>query len=105
MTGIKLFITRAYRHLQRFHLYFSYAILYFLGNGSLLPFHIFQLSLYLISVLLIYLIFLKFFGSKIAFLLSLIFLTHPVNEEIVAYIGDLQDVLFFFFGVSSLYLI
>lgn len=85
--------------------YSSYSLLYFLGNGSALPFHVFQLLLYLISGLLVFILFIKFFGTKIAFLLSLIFLVHPVNQEIVAYIAALQDVLFFCFGMCGLCLI
>lgn len=85
--------------------YSSYSLLYVLGNGSALVFHVVQLLIYLSSGILVFFIFKKFFGSKIAFLLSLIFLVHPINQEVVTYIASLQDVLFFFFGICGLYLI
>jgi hypothetical protein len=68
-------------------------------------FHFFQLLIHIFNSILIFLIFSRFFKNKISFLLSLIFLVHPINSEAVIYIADLQDVLFVFFGLSAVYLV
>lgn len=82
--------------------YTSYAVLYSTGNGKPFIFHFFQILLYSLNAVLAFLVFTKFFGGKLAFLLALIFLVHPANEEVAQYIADLQDVLFFFFGMIAL---
>lgn len=53
----------------------------------------------------IYLLSLEFFAASVALLLALFFLLHPVNAEMVLYLADAQDVLYFFFGLSVLVLI
>lgn len=85
--------------------YTFYTLLYIIGNGSPFPFHLFQLLIYNVNVILIFLLFTKFFERKLAFFLSFIFLIHPANVEVVTYIAALQEVLFFFFGVFALYLV
>ena len=37
--------------------------------------------------------------------MAVIFLLHPINTEVVLYIADAQDILYFFFGILSLCLI
>lgn len=82
--------------------YTFYALLYAAGEGSPLAFHTFQIFLHSLNAVLVFLLFRKFFGSKKSFLLALIFLVHPANEETVGYIAALQDVLFLFFGLLAL---
>lgn len=68
-------------------------------------FHFFQLFVHIANAVLVFLIFNTLFKkSVLSFLLSLIFLVHPINAEAVVYSADLQDVLFFFFGGSAFYL-
>jgi|WetSurMetagenome_2_1015567.scaffolds.fasta_scaffold02157_6 protein O-mannosyl-transferase len=76
----------------------------FLGNSSLY-FHIIQLLFHTLNAVLIFLIFSRFFKKELSFLLSVIFLVHPINSEVVIYIADMQDVLFVFFGLSSFLLL
>jgi hypothetical protein len=66
-------------------------------------YHLFQLILHIINSIFIFLLFRQF--SKrvgISFILALLFLIHPINEEAVAYIADYQDVLFTFFGLAAI---
>ncbi len=86
-------------------LYTFYSFLYALGNGSSFPFHSFQLALYILNALLVFLLFNKFFSKNMSFLLSIIFLLHPANNEVVSYIASLQDTLFLFFGITALNLL
>jgi hypothetical protein len=68
-------------------------------------FHLFLLLLYIANSILVFFVFSRFTKPSIAFLLSLLFLIHPANQEIAAYIADIQDVLYFFFGVSAILVI
>jgi tetratricopeptide (TPR) repeat protein len=70
------------------------------GDGVFL-FHFSQLFLHITNTVLIFLIFKRFLGDKTSFLLSLVFLVHPMNVEAVAYISAVSDPLFVFFGLSS----
>lgn len=54
---------------------------------------------------LVYLILKKFFKPDLSLLVSLFFVVHPINVEAVVYISDLQDLLFNFFGLLSLYIL
>jgi protein O-mannosyl-transferase len=96
------------RLLQEFYkptLFMTYTLIYnFLGNSSFY-FHIVQLSLQLLNAILVFLIFSRFFKKEIAFLLSIIFLVHPINSEAVIYIAAMQEELFACFGLFSFLLL
>lgn len=85
-------------------LFYFYTIRLFFG---LHPFfyHLPQLILITINSFLIYLLFKKFLRRELCIFLSIIFLIHPINQETAAYISNIQDVLFFFFGILALLLI
>lgn len=68
-------------------------------------FHFVQWFFHILNTILIFLIFENFFSSFIlVFILSLIFLIHPINVETVVYSSALQDVIFMFFGLLAFYL-
>jgi protein O-mannosyl-transferase len=69
---------------------------------SPLAFHSFQVFMYIINAVLVYLLFKRFIRQDLAFVLALIFLVHPINQETAAYISNLQDTVFFFFGMVGL---
>ncbi len=82
-------------------IFFSFLYTFF-GNIAFF-FHSFQLLLHIVNTLLLFSLFLSFFSKRISLFLSLIFLVHPINQETVAYISSLQDVLFLFFGLLALF--
>jgi len=92
-----------------------YSIIYSLFGGKPFYFHLFQVSLHIVNSIFIYLILNFLFSEKLSikktlseyssFLLSIIFLVHPINTESVAYISALQDVLYFFWGILGLTLV
>lgn len=80
----------------------SYSAIYTLFGANPFFFHLFQLSLHISNSILIFLILKKFLRISTAFVLSLLFLLHPINNEAIVYIANLQDVLFPFFGLLAL---
>ncbi len=93
-------------HLQYRPFYFSYfTIVYAFFGANPLPFHLFQLFLHITNSILLFVIFSKLFKKEIAFLISLIFLVHPINSEAVIYIADVQETIFILFGLIAFYLI
>jgi len=80
----------------------SFSVIYSLFGANAIPFHIFQLMVFIANTFLLFLFLKKYFRQSTAFVLSLIFLVHPINSEVALYISDLQDVLFFFFGITAL---
>ena len=79
----------------------AYAIMYAFFGASAFHFHLVQLLLFIANAVLVYLFFSLFFRKHISFVLSLIFLLHPINNQNAVYIANLQDVLYFFFGMLA----
>ncbi len=66
--------------------------------------HLFHLTFYFINAYLVYLLLRIFFNNLLALLLAVLFLVHPINAEIAVPIADIQEVLFFFFGMLALFI-
>ncbi len=87
----------------------SYSFIYSIFGSNAFFFHLLQLIIHITNSIFVFLIFNYFFkkfksGQIISFFLSLIFLIHPINTETVIYIASMQDTLFFFFGISALWI-
>jgi hypothetical protein len=83
----------------------SYALLWRVSPEDALGFHLAQLSLAILNAILVFFLLSHFMPGVFAWLAALIFLVHPINSEVIAYIGDLQDVLYMFFGLLTLLLL
>ncbi|MDD2823199.1 MAG: hypothetical protein PHQ59_03910 [Candidatus Daviesbacteria bacterium] len=87
----------------------AFSIIYSLFGPSPFFFHFFQVTLHIINSIILFLVLRYLFKTSgkdlISFIISLIFLVHPINVEAVVYISDFQEVLFFFFGILAFWLI
>lgn len=82
-----------------------FAIIYSLFGAHTLPFHLIQLIICIGSSILLFLVFRYTFSPHLSLVLSLIFLVHPINSQVVFAIASLQDALFFFFGILAIWLL
>lgn len=82
----------------------TFSILYSIFGSNPFFFHFTSVLLHITSSVIVFLILKKFFSSKKAYFLSLLFLVHPLYSEVVFYAANFQDVLFFFFGSLALLL-
>jgi protein O-mannosyl-transferase len=86
-------------------LFTFFSIIYALFGLNPLPYHFVQLIFQILNTILVFILFKKFIKVWIAFVLSLLFLVHPVNEEAVVWICCLQDLIFISFGLTGLYIL
>ena len=82
-----------------------FSVIYLVAGAHSTAFHLVQLSLYIASSFLLYLVFKRFLKPLTALALTLVFLVHPLNSQIVYSIATMQDVLFFFFGILAIWLL
>jgi hypothetical protein len=82
-----------------------YSLLYTLFGSHSLYYHLLQELIYISSAIILYLVFRYTFKSSLALILSLIFLVHPLNSQVVYSIPSMTDALFFFFGTLAFYLL
>ncbi len=90
-----------YRPLQS--VFFS--SIYSVFGPNYFMFHLFQMLLFIANACILFFLFKHFFNKPHSFLLSLIFLVHPINSESAYYISATQEVLFLFFGLLSLWIV
>lgn len=81
-----------------------YSLLYIFFQNSTFEYHFFQLLFHLGNAVLVFILFNKFLSRNLSFVLSLIFLVHPVQVESVSYISQIDSTLFFLFGLTALLL-
>jgi hypothetical protein len=81
-----------------------YASVWKIAGADPAAFRLPLLLLHIFSSYLICLILRRFFSGLGPIFAGLIFLVHPGNCEIVAYIADAQDALYMFFGLFGLWL-
>lgn len=83
----------------------TFALLYELFGLHPFAFHLFQLIIYCAGSFLLYLVLKYYFNTVLSLALSLIFLVHPLNSQVLFAIPSMQDVLFFFFGMLAIWLL
>ena len=76
----------------------AFSVIYTIFGAHPFYFHLFQLFLGIGSVFLLYLVFCYFISPTLSLVLSLIFLVHPLNSQVVFAIPWMQDTLFSFLG-------
>lgn len=85
-------------------LFYLYSIRQIFGLNPFF-YHFPQLFLFITNSFLAYTLFTYFFKKNIALVLAVLFLVHPINQETAVYISNIQDVLYFFFGMSAILLV
>ncbi|HWY78732.1 MAG TPA: glycosyltransferase family 39 protein, partial [Candidatus Sulfotelmatobacter sp.] len=101
---VPIFLNHSYTYYRPFS-DFVFAILYSVFNTTAFWYHLFQLILQITNTILVFLLFKKFFRPTISFILSIIFLVHPLQVETVSYISSLQNVLSLFLSLLALFII
>jgi protein O-mannosyl-transferase len=82
-----------------------YSILYTLFKLNTFYYHLLQLLIYIGSTVLVYSFLQYSMNARLAFFLSLVFMLHPTNSEVVFSIPSMQDAMYFFFGILALWLL
>jgi hypothetical protein len=81
----------------------TFSLIYTIFGPHAFYFHALQLLLCIGSAVLLYLVFQYSFNRVLSLSLAIIFLIHPIDSQNVYAIPNMQDSLFFFFGILALY--
>lgn len=83
----------------------TYSIVYTFFGANPIAYHVVQLLIYSACAFILFLFLKTLFKQSVAILLSLVFLVHPINSQIVFSIPSMQEPLMFIFGISALYVL
>ncbi len=83
----------------------TYSLVYTFFGANPMAYHVVQLLIYIGCSLILFLLLKRFFRPVIALLVSLIFLVHPINSQIVYSIPSMQEPLMLLFGLSAIYVL
>lgn len=78
-----------------------FAVLYSLFTTTPFFYHLLGLGLHITNAILVFFVLKHFFHKKISFILSLLFLVHPMQVESASYIASSDNTLFFLFGITA----
>lgn len=82
-----------------------FALLHSVFTDNAFFYHFVQLALHITNTILLFVFLKKFFKKNISFLLSILFLIHPIQVESVSFIGATVSPLFFIFGITTLLIV
>lgn len=83
----------------------TYSLVYTFFGANPIAYHVVQLIIYMACAFILFLFLKKFFNSATALLISLVFLVHPINSQVVFSIPSIQEPLMFIFGISALFVL
>ncbi len=83
-------------------LYFS--LLYSMFTSTPFYYHVLSLLIHITNTILLFFLLKHFFDRELSLFLTLVFLVHPIQVESVSYIAAADNLLFFLFGISALFL-
>ncbi len=78
-----------------------YTLLYYYTQANPFYFHVLQFSLFITATYLLFLFFKTFYSTRLSLGLAAVFLIHPANAELVAYIAALADTMCLLFGIAA----
>ncbi len=85
--------------------FFAYlTIIHSLFGLNQFVFHFFQILIHVTNAFLVFLLLRKILNRQISFILSLVFIVHPMNVEAIAYISAAGDPLSFLFGLLAFHI-
>jgi hypothetical protein len=90
-----------YRPLQQVF----YTLLWAVHGPDPLVFHMLHVVLHIANSVLLYFFASYFMPLWYAFFVGTIFMIHPITSEVVLHSANLQDLLFFFFGMIGLFIL
>jgi hypothetical protein len=79
-----------------------YMALFHFFNNSPFIYHLIQLCLHILCSIIFFLFLQKFFRLGVSFIMSLLFLVHPINVESVAYVSQTDSPSSLLFGLIAL---
>jgi hypothetical protein len=83
----------------------AFSIVYTLFGLHSIGYHVLQLALGISSAIFLFLVFRYSFSRILSLGLSLVFLVHPIDSQVLFAIPSMQDALYFFFGILALWII
>jgi len=96
-------ITRPYNKMYRPLQLLSYAIDYKIWKLNPLGFHIINVAIHLFNSILVYYLLLIIFNNiQVSWIVSIIFLVHPIHTSVVSYISSRADLFVYFFMLLSM---
>lgn len=81
----------------------SFSVIYSVFGPNPMAFHIAQLGVFLAGAIMLFLVLRYFFNPLLALVLTLVFVVHPINSQLVYSISAMQEPLFFFFGMLAMW--